>query len=446
VNTVLHIDLHSRTLARPAYVSLTLLLLSSLAPLRPSIAQSVPSFRLAGVKVIGSTRHEESEIILATGLKLAGGTSPEGLKEAANKLASTGAFAQVNYRYETRGDALTVEFTVKDTPELLPCSFENFVWFSKEELIRGLHSRVPLFDGQAPPSGGMLESVSSALMAMLEDRGIHAQVQFAPRAKIGGPVQGIQFRVVGVTVPVRKVEFTGVQQIDPAWLQEAARPLLNKDFDASFIKDFCRESIASVYLQRGYLRAEFGDPVPQLLRRDEPPNSALITIPVSEGSQYQLKGIGWSGSSVIPYGDLEKSIRAVVGSPVNAVQLQQDVFALPMLFHPKGYITAVVKSKELLDDAAHTVAYQLQVDQGDLYRLGKLEMTGLDDFHLRSLEKLCRMQPGDPYDRTYWTRFSRENARNLPPNPSGWNVKPQETIHSDTKSVDVRLIFTPRGN
>ena len=406
-------------------------------------AQSAEVFRLAGVSVVGSKRYDASEIARATGLKVAENLTVDSLKEAASRLGSMGVFAQVNYRYATRGNTMTVVFTVEDAGRFLPCTFENFVWFSQQELREGLRSRVPLFDGYAPPGGTMLDLISTALAAMLEMRGIRAQVQASPQGPIGGPVQSMQFQAVGVPTPVRRVEFTGVEKVDPALLQEAARPLLDKDYDASFIRDFSRGGVAAVYRQRGYLRAEFGDPVPHLLTGDSTPNSVAVTIPVSEGEQYRLKEIAWSGDSAIPYSDLEKSLHAAIGSPLNAVQLEQDVLSLLLLFHPKGYLMADAGAKAILDDASHSAVYQIQIRQGDLYRLGKLEIAGLDDARARSLEQLSRLRPGDPYDATYWNKFVQEVARQLPPTTSGWKFHPEQTIHADTKTVDVRLTFAP---
>jgi outer membrane protein insertion porin family len=417
----------------------------------PSVARLLPAqtgrpFKLVSVKVIGSTRYEESEIIRAAGLKLAEAVTPDTLKEAADRLGTAGVFAELHYRYQTRGEELTVQFTVKDATKFLPCTFENFVWLSKDELLSGVRSRVPLFDGQAPPSGELLERVSSALEAMLQERGIQAEVESSPWGRLGGPVERMEFRVVGIPLPVLKVAFTGVQKVDAALLQEAARPLVGKDFGASFIEDFSNSSIASVYRQRGYLQARFGDPVPQLLKGEGPPNSVLVTIPVREGEQYRLKEIAWLGQSVIPYTDLEKSIRLAPGGVVDAVQLDQDVFALPALFWAKGYLAAEVKAKALLDEPTHAAAYQMQINQGDLFTMGKLEIAGLDDAHVRSIEKLCRLHTGDTYDRSYWNTLIQQVSRSLPPSASGWKAGWQETMHADTKTVDVKLTFAPRAS
>jgi len=240
-------------------------------------------------------------------------------------------------------------------------------------------------------------------------------------------------------MPVRKIEFTGVASIDPAQLQKAASPMIDKDYDASFVRDFSRGGVAAVYRRHGYLRADFGEPVPLLLTGDPAPNAVSVTIPVTEGNQYSLKEITWSGDSAIPYPELGKILHAQVGSPVNAVQLEHDVLEMVRLYHPKGYLNADANPKLTLDDSAHSAACEIQIRQGDLFHMGKLEIAGLDDAHTRSFEQLSRLRPGEPYNALYWDTYLNEVGRKL---PDGWTVSnPVQTIHADTKTVDIRLNF-----
>ena len=422
------------------------LFVTTLLTARPAMTQSTGQFELTAVTVVGSARYKESEIVRASGLKLGETVGLDTLKEAATRLGSAGVFEAVNYRYHTRGETLTAEFTVQDSARFLPCSFDNFVWMSRDELLAGLRSRLPLFNDRVPVRGELLERVSSALEEMLQDSGVQAKVEFSPAGPAGGPVESIQYRVTGLPIPVLRVVFTGVQKVDPALLQAAALPLIGKDYDASYILGFSSGGVGSVYRQRGYLKAQFGYPVPELLKGEGPPNSVLVTIPVSEGELYKLKEISWSGQTAIPYEDLARTIKQKPDTAVDALQLEQDVLALPMLFHAKGYLDADAGMTPSLDESAHTAAYQIQINQGALYRLGKLEIAGLDDGHTRSLEKMCRIHSGDAYEPGYWNSLIQEAFPSLPRTASGWKASAKPTVHSDTKTVDVVLIFAPRAS
>ena len=398
---------------------------------------------LANVSLIGSTRYAAPEIVKAAGLTLNQGITVSALKEASDRLAATGAFAQLNYRYVTRNNTMTVTFTVEDAPAPAPCAFDNLVWLSREEIMQTLRDRVPLFDGNVYPNGKMPEVISEVLRSMLEARGIYAKVQAMPGEMRGGSARRMTFQAVGVPIPVAKVEFQGVQKVDEALLQQAAQPLLSMNYGTGLIGDFSRGTLSAVYRKRGYLRAAFGEPIPRLLSASSTPNSVAVTIPVTEGDQYRLSEIAWSGESVIPYTDLVKLLHHTLGSPVNAVQLDQDLFAVAAEFRTKGYLMAEAKGDAIFDDSAHSAIYSVQILQGDLYRLGKLEISGLDAALAQTLVQRSRLKPGDPYDRTYWPIFQRENIDLLPRTTPAWRLQPHETIHQDTKTVDVLLTFSP---
>jgi hypothetical protein len=82
---------------------LALLLVGILPELGPLVAQSGPWFKLVSVKVIGSSRYEESEIVRATGLKLAELVTPDTLKEAAGRLGRRICGSQLPISHSRRG-------------------------------------------------------------------------------------------------------------------------------------------------------------------------------------------------------------------------------------------------------------------------------------------------------------------------------------------------------
>lgn len=408
-------------------------------------ARGSGGFLLAGVSVEGSKRYKSSEIAPVTGLTPSSGVTFADLKKAADRLASAGVFADVTYRYTTLGNTMTVTFLVQDANDLLRCRFGNFVWFTQQELMQDLRSHVPLFQGYVPPSGKMLGQVETQLQDMLVARGIHAQIQYAAQ-QIGGSVHGIEFMEVGVALPIKKVEFSGVKGMDVSLLQQAADPLLNQNYDASFVHSFSQGALRRVYRRHGYLLAKFGAPVPHLLSGNAASDAVEVTIPVSEGEQYDLKAIKWSGQSTIPYTKLAKMLHLPVGRPVNAVKLNEEVLGMLPLYHNRGYFVANVTPMAVLDTKTHTAVYQIQIHQGALYRMGALEIAGVDASHARSIERLCRLRRGDPYRADYWKKFLKRAFHHLPPSSSGWRVRTVQKVQDNTKTVNVRLIFSPEAS
>ncbi|MGH9644836.1 MAG: hypothetical protein ACRD3Q_20730, partial [Terriglobales bacterium] len=126
--------------------------------------------KLIGCKVSGSTRYSEAEILGASGLRLGQDAADGDFKEATERLGRSGMFSSVAYSFSYSDRGVKVEFQLADNDKvkLLPARFENFVWFSDEELRTILEQRVPLFkDSLLPDSGRLPDRVNETLQALL---------------------------------------------------------------------------------------------------------------------------------------------------------------------------------------------------------------------------------------------------------------------------------------
>src|SRR5271155_2430144 len=95
-----------------------------------SKSSSQETYRLATIKFSGLERFSESQVSRATGLHVGDPVSQPQLAAAADRLAKSGAFEHVSFRYSTEKNQLPVEFQLVEIQKLLECHFENFVWFS----------------------------------------------------------------------------------------------------------------------------------------------------------------------------------------------------------------------------------------------------------------------------------------------------------------------------
>ena len=416
------------------------LLILSLCPGWATPLASPPS-KLAAVRITGSHRFSESELVRASGLAVGKEVSEPALKDAASRLGATGLFAEVKYRYATHGPDLIAEFQVSDAANLLPCKFNNFVWFTDEELLSKLRAQVALFKGEVPRSGNQQEKLATALEGVLKGRGIKGRVRSTPQGRVGGPVEAMQFRVEGAAILIRQVEFRGAAQVDAAALQAAVQPLIGKDYEQAFVASFAVNNLTPLYWQRGYLRVAFPSPMARIVKAGGAGTSVAVTIAINEGPQYRLEGIHWTGNSVFPASELARSIHLNPGEPANATQLQQDLEGVQEMYSTKGYFLAAVTSKPTLDDTARTARFEFQVREGELFRMGKLEITGVEPFRAEALQKGCRLKAGDPYDRNYWKEFIHDSGQYLSVTPSGWKVDFKQSINEAAKTVDVTIGF-----
>ena len=126
----------------------------------------------------------------------------------------------------------------------------------------------------------------------------------------------------------------------------------------------------------------------------------------------------------------------------NTVLLEKDLDAVKQLYGTLGYLAASVKPMAQIDDGQHTVAYQLQVEEGSVYKMGELEIQGLDNRTTSRLEYEWKLRGDIPYDSSYPERFQHD-VRNLLPTGE-WDVSLHLTLNESDKTVDVTMKFDPK--
>src|SRR3984893_15079492 len=261
----------------------------------PSRTQaSAGSSRLDAIGVQGSTRFASDQIAAAAGLRTGAAVTREDLQAAADRLAKLGPFATVEYRFSTTETGVKVDYQVADAP-LVPVSFDNFPWFTDEELNSAIKGSVTLFDGMAPTRGAILDEMSTALARFVETRGVHASVL---HTLITPPARGqrtLQFRVDGTESTVAGLEFSDALANGDRTIQQRLSDIVGKPFSRSAIELFEFEQVRPVYLAHAFLRVQFGGPSPRVTANASAsdPGQVVVTAPVDPGPSYAWNGVTW---------------------------------------------------------------------------------------------------------------------------------------------------------
>jgi len=80
------------------------------------------------------------------------------------------------------------------------------------------------------------------------------------------------------------------------------------------------------------------------------------------------------------------------------------------------------------------------VVEGDLYKMGELEITGLDTQARSKVLAAWTLQAGQPYNAEYSKKFLRD-ADSLLPRGVAWAVQVHETPDARDKTVDVEIHY-----
>src|ERR1700722_610835 len=189
--------------------------------------------QLIAIKVTGSKRFTEAAIAAASGLQMGAPVTDDDFKKAARRLGDMGIFTEVAYTYSYSFAGTKLELHVSDGDKFVPARFEDFVWFSDDELRRRIKEHVPLFDGELPLSGRLPDEVSDVLQAMLVENAISGHVEYARTGKSDQPVEAISYSVADEVIRVRNIEFTGAGEAEIPALEEAAQRLPGRQYSRS---------------------------------------------------------------------------------------------------------------------------------------------------------------------------------------------------------------------
>jgi len=437
-------------IARQAFApSLVFGLLLSILSFPPAaLTQSVTSqsYRLATMRFAGLNRFSEAQAGKATGLQTGDSVTQAQLVAAVEKLAKSGAFENVSFRYSTTGNSLNVEFQVVEASRLLPCVFDNFVWFSDAELDKALRSHVSFYAGGVPESGAISEEVRVALRDMVAANGITRDVTVTPSiAGLGQPVRAFVYSVTGVAMPIQSIRFEGNAAIAASSLQAASSQIIGRDYSASFVSEFAGAGLVPLYRKQGYLRARFEKPDGAPLQ----PNSTAsvqpitVTLSVEEGPVFYWEKAKWTGNRVFTSEDLDHLLGMKPKEVANQEKIDAGLTAIKRAYDTRGFIEAAVKPKEILDDTARLTRYNVAVDEGAQFHIGMVHFEGLPEVASKELIKSWRLKPGDVYDASYPETFVSKVAigklKELGIEKTSATASPKP--EKQKASVDLNIVF-----
>lgn len=370
-------------------------------------ARSLPqSDKLASVRVTGSTRYSSDQIVAALGLRTGSPVTKEDLQKAADTLVQMGPFVDVQYRFGSGDAGVDVQYQVKDAPGMAVV-FDNFPWFTDEELKDAIKKSVSLFDGTAPEHGALLDAISNALETAASAKGVFSKVSHRIGRDPANDVPAQIFHLEDSELTVAKFEFSdAVAQNDRA-IQSRLADLIGKPFSRSAVQIFEFEQVRPIYLAKGYLRVHFGSPQAKVggASGAAAGKSVTVTAPIEPGAQYLWNGVIWDGNMVFSRADLDKYLDLKTGDPADGNKIEASWQHVRDAYSARGYLDADLQAHPAFDEPARRVFYSVAISEGPQYRMGKLTLSGLSAEGERRIRAAWKMQAGTAFDEAAYESF-----------------------------------------
>ena len=363
--------------------------------------------KIARIETEGLQTLTAETVIATSGLKIGESFSVAATDAAAERLLNSGLFKRVAYRTRNLGANVTITFQLEEMKgQSSPVVFDNFIWFSDEELAAAIKREVPSFNGSAPDVGNTNEAITKALQNFLAERKMPGQVEynFGEHAHL--------FRVVGVPMKICTLHFPGAQSVSEQKLIEVTRSSMDPEYSRESTKTFPQYGLYPIYRELGHLRASFGAPVAKPATGGGC-EGVDLTIPVNEGVKYSWAKTEWSGNQVLSAKELDDALGMKAGEVANGKKFDKGLTEVDKAYGKHGHIQSRVKPAPEFDDGASTVTFKIAVDEGPQYRMGTVEFKGFSPDDAAVLGKRWGLKSGEIYDQSYGGRFFRDEAREI---------------------------------
>src|SRR5436190_792938 len=435
--TITRYALSSGRLAAGIVLALAVLLVPVAAQQRQTLGR---------LEFVGLKRLTRDQVVTMSGLKVGQVIDANVLDAAAGELLKSGLFRKLSYRVHSVGNQAVVTFQVEESAVSLPVVFENFVWFSDEEIVAAIRKDVIFFNGTSPASGETPDKIAAALQHLLTEKHIAGQVDYLPY--VSKDKQELIFTVKGAHIPVCSLHFPGASAVSEADLIKASQPLFKTDYSQKDTMTFVPLNLMPLYRRIGYLRAEFQPPSATLETGAKCGGGVNVTIPVNEGRSYRWAKSVWDGNDKLTVEDLSTALGMNPGDLADGLKIDTGLKNVTKAYGKRGFLQPTIQPSTEFDDAASLVTYSFKINEGPRYFMGDLIITGVPPADAAELKSKWTLGNNAVFDESYVDQFRQGPLREflralLQRSRIGQraNVEVEQRPNAQRLTVDVVIAF-----
>jgi outer membrane protein assembly factor BamA len=371
----------------------------------PGYSAKILTFDATGSKIYSS-----ADVSQLSGLAIGATVDRNAIQAGADRLGRSGLFTSVRYSFATDVGGLHLTFTLEDAPAL-PVLFDNFPWFTDDELAQALEQSGIPFHGTAPASGAILDSMAQALQKALTARNIQATVShtFAQNPLTGDDL--VEFRVAGSGMRIGAVQFRDSLAANDPGIRSQASSLTGKPFSRLAVEKAVYLQLRQLYLSHAFLRSNFGTPQAELSGNPQnplPKKDIVVVVPIQPGASYNWGGATWSGNHIFSSADLDNVVKTedlAPAQPADGMKIQALWDSLRAAYGHRGYLDAQVEPAENFDDSSHQVSYRVGITEGIQYHMGNLVLSGLNVESEQRIRQAWHLAQGQVFDQAFYEDF-----------------------------------------
>jgi outer membrane protein insertion porin family len=380
------------------------------APDHAVVAPAMSGKKIAALEFKGLKTLSEETLLYYLGLEIGQTLDEERLNKSIKSLWDRGLVDDLKIDYTPVAAGVKLTITVQERPILRSIDYEGLKRLSKTDVQDKIATqRIKVHEGE-PMSLGELQRVKTLIEDLYREKGYRfAQASYTVQ-DLAGNDKKVVFKVdEGDRVRIAKINFTGNRVIGGFRLRWAMKDtkesnlvtrIMKKDvYDPAKLQEDL-DKVREVYHSEGYKNVSLGDP--QIEVKAKHPNAAavkdqnrrmFITIPVEENDRWRLGQVSLEGNKIYPDAALMRAFSLKPGAWLRSKVLDDSVKKIRDTYSNTGYVYARVEP-ELVERGAHVADLVVHINEGEQFKVGRIEFSGNDRTRDKVLRREVRLFEG----------------------------------------------------
>ncbi|TAN42278.1 MAG: outer membrane protein assembly factor BamA [Nitrospirae bacterium] len=365
------------------------------------------------IEVQGLKRIEEGAVKAKITQKLAVPVSPERTNEDIKAIFRMGYFEDVKVELEAFEGGVKLIYIVREKPIIIRIDFQG----NKEYDDAKLKEKISITPGSISDTV-LIQDNASKLKGFYEEEGYWLANIVPVTKKLTADEISLTYQIdEGSKVKIGRINIEGSKNLSASKIKKVMETrewwLFSFISSSGYFKKEKMETdverIRNLYFTEGYLKVIIGEPR-IVLAPDK--KSMTVTIGISEGDVYKVSAVNITGNTAYDAAAIRKNITITPGSVFNKSLLEKNIQAITGLYSEAGYALTVVTPDLTPEDKDRTVVVTLSVNEGEKYRVGRIEVSGNTKTRDKVIRREIRFDEGELFSGSKLKR-SYERINNL---------------------------------
>lgn len=390
-----------------AAVCLIIILISS-STLLAQVAPLVTAMEIKGNKKI-----EEDSIRAKIRSRVEEPFSHETIQEDIKTLYTTGYFDDVRVEIEQFEGGIKLIFILKEKPTITSIDFQGNKKIDSDKL----KEKITISTGAMANLPLITDNVEK-IISFYQSEG-YWHVKVIPIIKeISPDAVALTFQIEeGPKVVIKRITIEGNKALSTKEIKKVMKTRERWLF--SFItgsgiykKEEIKadaERIRELYHSKGYIYVMISEPQATL---SDNKKKLYIEISLSEGEQYKVGEVKITGNTVFTSDEIYKHIETTAGKIFNRTALRNDIDKIIDLYMEHGYARADINPLIDVDTEKKLTNITLSVSEGEIFRIGRIDITGNIRTRDKVIRREMRLDEGDIFNKKLLKR-SYQRIMNL---------------------------------